>query len=225
MSTPVDASRRAFLRGMTPQNAAQRDAWDEVEARAARFGIVPGSYIDPHGIVHPPSGEFVTDPYIGELILVAFNYAPKYYAFCNGQFLPINQNQALFALLGTTFGGDGQTNFALPDLRGRTLVGKEQGPGLSLRTLGERAGTETVTLAASNLPQHVHGVPTSATATATTPANGYYAPAGANAYASVASTPVMATGSTGGGQAHSNMPPYLVLNWCIALTGLFPSRN
>lgn len=225
MNAPVDFSRRAFLRGTTPAHAAQRDAWDEVEARAARFGIVPGSYIDARGVVHAPSPEFVDQPYYGELIVVAFNFAPRNYAFCNGQILAIAQNQALFSLLGTTFGGNGVTTFCLPDLRGRALVGQGGGPGLSYRTLGEQAGQENVTITANQMPAHVHLVPTSASATSTTPTNGYYAPAGANAYAPYTSTPVLTTGSAGGNQPHLNLPPYLVLNWCIALSGIFPSRS
>jgi microcystin-dependent protein len=138
-------------------------------------------------------------PYLGEVDLFGGNFAPRGWASCDGQILPINQNQALFSLLGTTYGGDGRTSFALPDLRGRTPVGPRQGPGLSDRNLGEKAGSETVTLTEAKMPSHNHTLP--------------------DPYVSET------TGNTGGGQPHDNMQPYLGLNYAIALQGIYPSRS
>lgn len=172
------------------------------------------------------------EPFLGEIDLVAFNFAPKGWAMCNGQLFPINQNQALFALLGTTYGGNGQTTFALPDLRGRRIVGMGQGPGLQNYNLGQVGGEESVTLTISQLPSHTH-LPqaSSAPGSAAGPGGNFWAsqnqvflysnaPNGA-----VAAMAPAAIGSTGGGQPHNNMPPYLVLNYIIALQGIFPSQN
>jgi microcystin-dependent protein len=186
------------------------------------------------------------EPYISELALFPFNFAPKGWALCHGQLLPINQNQALFALIGTTYGGNGQTTFALPDLRGRVPLGFGQGPATSYFP-GERAGAEAITLSASNLPPHVHAIdPNALTGTARcsdaaadqrSPAAGVPAVevAGVTAtYSSDAPDSNMRAGSVnvattsamaGGGQPHGNMQPYLVLNYCIALQGIFPSRT
>jgi microcystin-dependent protein len=185
------------------------------------------------------------EPYISELALFPFNFAPKGWALCQGQLLPINQNQALFALIGTTYGGNGQTTFALPDLRGRVPLGFGQGPATSYFP-GERAGAEAVTLSASNLPPHVHAIDaneltgtvscSTAAANQRTPSGGVPAveAVGVTAmYSSEAPDSNMRAGSvsvattsgaSGGGQPHSNMQPYLVLNYCIALVGVFPSR-
>lgn len=162
-------------------------------------------------------------PYMSEIRIFSFNFAPKGWALCNGQLMTINQNQALFALLGTTYGGNGQTTFALPDLRGRmpTHTGNSM-------VLGERAGTEAVTLNISQLPAHTH-VPVGSTAVAeqTSPQNNVWAASTYTAYAAlpnVAMSP-QDVGTAGGSQPHNNMSPYLVLNFCIALQGAFPSRN
>ncbi|MDX6512152.1 MAG: hypothetical protein QOE36_1656 [Gaiellaceae bacterium] len=164
-------------------------------------------------------------PFMGELRVMSFNFAPKGWAQCNGQVLPINQNQALFSLLGTTYGGDGRVNFALPDLRGRTPI--HVGNGF---TQGERAGEEAHTLIQAEMPAHTHQLKASG-ANADTPV-----PVGSllghsnNTY----TTPVAQSTTTlrpdsvanvGGSQPHENRNPFLTLNWCIALQGIFPSRN
>lgn len=167
-------------------------------------------------------------PFIGQLALFSFPFPPKGWAFCQGQLLPINQNQALFSLLGTTFGGNGQTNFALPDLRGRTPV--SVGPAT---VLGERAGEEQHTLLISEVAKHNHIInATSAGANTPSPAGNLLAQTGTGQTVylqnpqGVDSSLVGASVSPyGGSQPHENRSPYLVLNWCIALTGIFPSRN
>jgi microcystin-dependent protein len=166
----------------------------------------------------------MSTPFLGELKIISWNYAPKGWALCNGQFLPINQNQALFSILGTTYGGNGQTTFALPDLRGRTPL--HQGQGL---TLGQAAGQEFHTVTMAEMPAHNHFV--TGTSTVGTLNSGganvfgmsqtpVYAPFGAP----VALEPTTVT-NTGGSQAHENRQPFLVLNIIIALQGIFPSRN
>lgn len=169
-------------------------------------------------------------PFLGEVDVVAFNFAPKGWALCSGQLLPINQNQALFALLGTTYGGDGITTFALPDLRGRRIVGAGQGSGLSSYNLGEKSGEETVTITLSQMPQHSHAPQASGVqGTALTPAGNVWASQNATSLFSnaPAGTAAMAPviGTAGGGQPHDNMPPYLVMNYIIALQGIFPARD
>jgi len=169
----------------------------------------------------------MSTPFLSELRWVSFNFAPKGWALCNGQTLPINQNQALFALLGTTYGGNGQTTFALPDLRGRVAV--HEGSGF---TLGQRGGEEAHTIIQSEMPAHIHPAQADPTANNTkfNPLNGYPADAAPNQiYSSgsssmVAMLPAMVT-NTGGSQPHNNMMPYSVLNCIIALQGIFPSQN
>jgi microcystin-dependent protein len=160
-------------------------------------------------------------PYLGELRLMSFNFPPKGWASCNGQLLPINQNQALFALLGTTFGGNGTTTFALPDLRSRTPIGAGQHP------LGTRGGEESHTLIASEMPPHLHLVQAvTAAGQKATPAGNFLAThRGGYVEAGDISFNPSAVGSAGGSQAHNNMGPYLVINFCIALQGIFPSQN
>lgn len=168
----------------------------------------------------------MAEPYLSEIKLISFNFPPKGWAFCNGQLLPINQNQALFALLGTTYGGDGQTNFALPDLRGR-VPAHTGGQG---HFLGERGGEQAHTLTLPEIPQHSH------TASATSDSGDLFVATGNMLAASPAQLYAPATSNLttlvpgsvttmGGSQAHENMQPYLVLNFCIALQGIFPSRN
>lgn len=174
----------------------------------------------------------MSEPFLGEIRMVGFTFAPRGWAFCNGQLLPINQNQALFALLGTTYGGNGQTTFALPDLRSRVPVHAGQGPGLSLYVLGEQTGTESVTLVSGNLPQHNHVVNAVASGgNLATPANGLPAIEStgtslnySTAAAGVIMNPAM-IGFTGSNQPHNNLQPLLVVNFIIALSGIFPSRN
>jgi microcystin-dependent protein len=173
----------------------------------------------------------MSTPFIGEIILVSFDFAPQGFAFCDGRLLPINQNQALFSLLGTTFGGDGMTTFALPDLRSRAPISSGQGPGLGNYTLGQQVGVENVTLTVAQLADHIHFAgASSASGNAASPAgdiwsrsharDGIYTTRGPNAALAPA-----AIGNTGGGQAHENRPPYLALHFCIALQGIFPSQN
>ena len=169
-------------------------------------------------------------PFLGEVDLVAFNFAPKGWALCEGQLLSINQNTALFSLLGTQYGGDGISTFALPDLRGRMAVGMDQGPGLSNRIIGQNGGEEQVTLAVIQMPSHTHQAYASSSANGHSPAGAVWgAQPQVFLYSSGSSNLVamhpQAIGATGGGQAHDNMPPYLVMTYIIALQGIFPSRN
>ncbi len=165
----------------------------------------------------------MAEPFIAEIRMMSFNFPPRGWALCNGQLLPINQNQALFSLLGTTFGGNGQTNFALPNLQGRTPIHVGNS-----HTLGEAAGTPTVTLTTVNLPQHVHSATaTTANGTVATPTNNLLA-SYLNGYAPGAGSTALAPGSissVGGSQAHENRQPFLTINFCIALQGIFPSQN
>lgn len=167
----------------------------------------------------------MAEPFLGEIRICSFNFPPKGWALCNGQLLPINQNQALFALLGTTYGGNGQTTFALPDLRARTPV--HFGNGVQL---GEKAGVDAVTLTVAQLPAHSHLRATSNQATSTTPVGNVLANAPRRGVAVFAepggATAVMIGAQTvGGGQAHDNHQPSLVLNFVIALQGIFPSHS
>jgi len=168
----------------------------------------------------------MSEPFLSEIKIVSFNFPPKGWALCNGQFLPINQNQALFALLGTTYGGNGQTTFALPNLRGRVPIHFG-----GAHTLGETAGSTSVTVNIEQLPTHLHAMmSTTQNATVDTPANTEtLATASINLYRTQQTTPVaMEPGiisNVGGSQPHNNMMPYLVLNFIIALQGIFPSRN
>jgi microcystin-dependent protein len=168
-------------------------------------------------------------PYIGQIKLVAFNFAPKGYAFCNGQILAINQNTALFSILGTTYGGNGTTTFALPNLQGCVAVSSGQGPGLSSYNLGQVGGSQNVTLA-TNQTAHTHSVKASSTANSNAASGNFPGPApagGDNIYGGSTDTAMhpQVAGQSGGGQPHSNMQPYTVLNYVIALTGVFPTRN
>ena len=164
----------------------------------------------------------MAEPFLSEVRIMSFVFAPKGWALCNGQLLPINQNQALFSLLGTTFGGDGRVNFALPDLRGRTPIHVGSG-----HTLGERGGEPAHTLSIAELPTHTHVVQASSLSTGTVaiPTNAFLAPVN-NLYHSPAALTTMNPASitnTGGSQAHLNMQPFLTLSFCIALQGIFPS--
>lgn len=173
----------------------------------------------------------MADPFVAEIRMVPFNFAPRGWAFCNGQLLPISQNTALFSLLGTTYGGDGKSNFALPDLQGRTGMHPEQGPGLSPRDLGESAGEKSVTLLMSQLPQHSHSLKAvAAPGTVVSPAGAAFAraPGTASLYGTAGTmSATMAPGVLGpvGGLPHNNMQPYLTMNFIIALQGVFPPRG
>ena len=180
----------------------------------------------------------MAEPFLSELRLMSFSFPPRGWALCNGQLLPINQNQALFSLLGTTYGGNGQTTFALPNLQGRVPIHTGNG-----HTLGEAAGASTVTLTQQQMPQHTHTLsaqtevmlPTTVTQNPTgkvfaAPRVGLqgggngpvqlYAPAN-----NLTALNAQSSGNAGGSQPHNNMMPYLALNWCIALQGIFPSQN
>lgn len=162
-------------------------------------------------------------PFLAEIRMMSFNFAPRGWALCNGQLLPINQNQALFSLLGTFYGGNGQTTFGLPNLQGRVPIHVGNG-----HTQGEAAGTPTVTLLVSQLPAHSHlASATSVNGTTATPTNNVLA-SYLNGYGPVAALTTLAAdeiSSVGGSQAHENRQPFLTLNFCIALQGIFPSRN
>lgn len=171
------------------------------------------------------------NPYIGEIRMFGGNFAPVGWAFCNGQLLSIAENDALFNLIGTTYGGDGQTTFALPDLRGRIPLHMGTGAGLTNRILGEMAGTETVTLTPNQLPVHAHPfIGTSASASATSPANGLVAsPSDIDLYRP-GSTPSAAlapnaVSPAGGSQPHDNTQPFLCVSFIISLYGIYPSQN
>jgi microcystin-dependent protein len=182
-----------------------------------------------------------TEPFVGEVKVLGFYFAPLGYMTCQGQLLSIAQYTALFSLLGTTYGGDGQTTFGLPDLQGRIPIGQGQGPGLPYYTIGEEAGTPSVTLTTANIPPHVHPasgitvqIPVSAGgADQSTPDRGYLADLGTDKYSSVSTAgqysgaPAVSgtTGVVGSGVPVGIMNPYLVLNYSIAVEGIFPSRN
>lgn len=176
--------------------------------------------------------------YLGQIIMFGGNFAPRQWAFCNGQLLAIAQNTALFSILGTTYGGDGRTTFGLPDLRGRVAISAGQGPGLPSYRLGQRGGQPTVTLSTNNLPPHNHtasgtqGV-AKGPGDSNNPENRVPAQlVRENAYASgpvdskfIGDSVSVSVGNTGGGQSFSNMPPYTAVNFIICLQGIFPSRN
>jgi microcystin-dependent protein len=162
----------------------------------------------------------MADPFLGEIRMMSYVFAPKGWALCNGQLLPINQNQALFSLLGTTFGGDGRVNFALPDLRGRTPIHVGSG-----HTLGEGGGAQAHSLTLSELPTHSHVFQASSAPGSTATSNGNIL-AAADLYAAPANLTALSAesvSSVGGSQAHLNMQPFLTLSFCIALQGIFPS--
>lgn len=165
----------------------------------------------------------MSEPFLAEVRIVGFNFAPRGWAFCDGQILPINQNQSLYSLLGTTYGGDGRTSFALPDMRGRTPI--HVGSGFNQ---GQKGGEETHTLSINEIPSHKHTLSGSTTNVSTNvPDNNVHGVNATTPYSNSA-TGVMGNNqlrAAGGGQAHENMQPYLAVNFCIALQGLFPSRN
>ncbi|MBO6512452.1 MAG: phage tail protein [Phycisphaerales bacterium] len=171
------------------------------------------------------------EPFIGEIKMVGFNYAPRGWAKCDGQLLPISQNQALFSLLGTQYGGDGETTFGLPDLRGRVPLHAGNGPGLTNRPIGQKAGEESTTLSLAHLPPHNHPVTiqtSSAEGDSALPGSNALAKSSNGGYTTQATDTTLGSVSSanaGSGQAHQNMQPYQAVNFVIALTGIFPSPN
>jgi len=167
-------------------------------------------------------------PYLGEIKLVSFNFAPKGWAFCNGQTMEINQNQALFSLLGTTYGGNGTTTFQLPNLQASVPVHMGQDTFGNYYDLGQAGGLATVTLEGPEMPEHTHQAQAvAAAATSASPAGNVCAESASDPYSASANAAMSVSGVSeeGGGQPHNNMPPYLVLNFVIALAGIFPSQN
>ncbi len=174
----------------------------------------------------------MADPFVAEIRIFPFNFAPKGWAFCNGQLLPISQNTALFSLCGTTYGGDGRSTFALPNMQGNAPMHPGQGPGLSLHDLGETGGSETVTLLVSTVPAHSHAlVAQTTTGSKSTPAgNSLSRVSGATPYLPPAGAALVPLSDqvippAGGDQPHNNLQPYLTLNFCIALQGVYPPRT
>ncbi len=174
----------------------------------------------------------MADPFVAEIRIFPFNFAPRGWAWCDGQLLPISQNTALFSLLGTTYGGNGNSNFALPDLQGRAPMHPGQGPGLSLHDLGEQGGSETVTLLESEIPAHSHALRGDRNVSETSDPAGNTLGRGSsiNAYQSNTSQNLVpmaaqALAPAGGNQPHNNMQPYLTFYFCIALQGVFPPRS
>jgi microcystin-dependent protein len=173
----------------------------------------------------------MSEPFIAEIRIFAGNFAPRGWAFCNGQLLPVSQNTALFSLIGTTYGGDGRTTTALPNLQGRAPMHPGRGPGLTDRRLGERGGVETVTLSEAQMPQHTHTLRASSedgdvrvavgNALARPPSGTAYQSSGSN----LVDISTQALPNAGGSQAHNNMQPFLTINFIIALVGLYPSRG
>jgi microcystin-dependent protein len=176
-----------------------------------------------------PAAHAQISPYVGQIMIVGFNFPPKGWAYCNGQLLSISANTALFSLLGTTYGGDGVHTFALPDLQGRVPIGQGQGPGLQPYVMGENGGEESVTLLVSQIPSHTHtAIGAASTANTGSPANAYWATPRVLLYSAAAPNAAMnsgALGSTGGGLPSENRKPFLVMNYVIALQGVFPPRS
>ncbi len=176
----------------------------------------------------------MSEPFIAEIRIFAGNFAPRGWAFCDGTLLPVSQNTALFSLIGTTYGGDGRTTTALPNLEGRAPMHPGRGPGLTSRQLGQKTGVETVTLSEAQIPFHTHTArATTNSAVAGAPTNtssfakggGTMRPYQSNTTANLVDMASSTLSTTGGGQAHDNMQPYLAMNFIIALQGLYPSRS
>lgn len=170
----------------------------------------------------------MSEPFLGEIRPFPYSFAPKNWAFCNGQLLPIAQNQALFALLGTTYGGNGTTTFALPNLMDRIPISSGQGVGLAPYSLGQPGGSSTVALNTSQIPNHSHLVSTAGTPSTTSPVGAMPSTSATHPLYDPSVNTTMANdmiGITGSSQAHNNMQPTMAINYCIALVGIFPQRN
>lgn len=216
----ADRVRAALAR--IPSGLLSDPSWDGVQARAAAFGVVPG---EAYGRWGTRKALFGSEPYVGEIMVTGYTFSPNGWLDCNGQVLSIAENDVLFVLLGTTYGGDGQETFGLPDLQGRFPM--HASPA---HVLGESAGVEAVTLTTAQMPAHAHAIGTTAVATANTPAL-TTVPAAVDAstaarYSTTAGVGTMAaTGIAGGSQPHTNLPPYLGLRFSISLWGIFPSQS
>lgn len=202
--------------------------------RRSALSLSLGIMLTSSALLSNPAQACSTEPLLGSLCVFAGNFAPRGWALANGQIMSISQNTALFSILGTTYGGDGKTTFALPDTRGRAVIGAGSGPGLSIYQLGQMGGVETVTLTQAELPAIsptavVHAQ--SAAGNSDSPANNAWATLSRqNAYSSSAPNVTMSPGTItinpiGGGQAHENRPPFIAMNWIIATQGVFPSRE
>lgn len=171
----------------------------------------------------------MSSPFVGEIRMFGGNFAPAGWALCDGQLLPISENDTLFTLIGTTYGGDGQTTFALPDLQGRLPVHQGTGAGLSTRVIGEKSGVENVTLTTNQIPSHTHSaLGQSATGNQPSPAGNVWAASSLNQFSSSAANVTMnaaSIGNSGGNQPHDNFMPYLCVNFIISLFGIFPTQN
>lgn len=210
-----------------PADYLSRSDWEAVQVRADAFGLVPGQRYGRRADL-APAGAMTADPFIGLVTVVPYTFAPITWQECDGALLPISEYEVLFTLIGTTFGGDGQTTFAVPDLRGRIPMHAGNGPGLSSRVIGEQGGAEAVTLTTNQLPAHTHGLATAAAATTGSTANAIPANVDLSLPARYAPTVggdrMAPTAGAGGSQPHDNLPPYLGLRFCIATQGLFPSQ-
>jgi microcystin-dependent protein len=174
----------------------------------------------------------MSEPFVGEIRMFAGNFAPRGWAFCDGQLLAVSQNDALFSLFGTIYGGDGRTTFGLPDLRGRIPIHAGHGPGLSERRLGAKSGEESVTLTLNQTPSHSHGMSANSTQGDSATPTGAFAPdaAGSNIYITSLNPPVVNLNSSmlshiGGSRSHTNLMPYLCIHFIVALFGIYPSRH
>lgn len=171
------------------------------------------------------------EPFVGQIMAVGFNFPPRNWTFCNGQLLSINENTALFSLLGTTFGGDGRTTFGIPELRGRSIVHVGNGPGLSNISWGQKSGAESVTLNTAHMPAHNHTTTMNLGGDPEEAGAGHFIGKGGTFYTEDASSGshlnagAITSGNTGNGQAYNNRNPFLGINYCIALIGLYPSRS
>ena len=212
------------------------DAWDEIQDRAEAAGITPGTVVDAQGRPTEPRG---AEPFVGEIMMCGWNFAARGWAFCNGQIQSIAENSALFSLLGTFYGGNGQTTFALPDLRGRFPTQFGSGPGLTTHPIGQIGGVESVTQTVTQMPMHQHGVTpqpvANVQATLRSPVGNIpgidagnppiptHAPttAAGGTFGSAATE----TGLAGGNLPIQTMPPFLAVNFQIALYGIYPSRS
>lgn len=197
--------------------------------RSALRSALTGAYVA-WAALAVPQAAYAGDPFLGEVICGGWNFCPMGWAECNGQLMSIAQNSALFTLLGTTYGGDGQATFGLPNLQSRTVIGDGQGPGLTNRTQGETGGAETVTISSSTMPMHTHSLTAHDGAEKSASPTGKImgaSPAAAKIYSSQATNVQLrpnAMSIVGGSQPHPNLQPYLAVKCCIAINGIFPSQ-